>query len=129
MSSVSDLEEEDVGEPPVASAASAGGRGSGMGDMAKSTHASKGKRLSEERIYQKMSQLEHVLLRPDTYVGSVEPVTQNMWVYDPEDGGGGGGMKHRSVTFVPGLYKIFDEIQVNVSDNKQRDKNMDCIKV
>ncbi|KAL3243432.1 hypothetical protein MRX96_020499 [Rhipicephalus microplus] len=129
MSSVIDLEEEDVGEPPVASAASAGGRGNGMGDMATSTQASKGKRLSVERIYQKMSQLEHVLLRPDTYVGSVEPVTQNMWVYDPEDDDGGGGMKHRSVTFVPGLYKIFDEILVNASDNKQRDKNMDCIKI
>ena len=34
------------------------------------------KRLSVERIYQKKSQLEHILLRPDTYVGSVESVTQ-----------------------------------------------------
>ena len=34
------------------------------------------KRLSVERIYQKKSQLEHILLRPDTYIGSVEPVTQ-----------------------------------------------------
>lgn len=25
-----------------------------------------------ERIYQKKSQLEHILLRPDTYIGSVE---------------------------------------------------------
>lgn len=90
---------------------------------------SKNKRLSVERIYQKMSQLEHVLLRPDTYVGSVEPVTQTMWVYDPEDENGSGGMKNRSVTFVPGLYKIFDEILVNAADNKQRDKNMDCIKI
>lgn len=30
------------------------------------------KRLSVERIYQKKSQLEHILLRPDTYIGSVE---------------------------------------------------------
>ncbi|KAH8018574.1 hypothetical protein HPB51_008995 [Rhipicephalus microplus] len=96
MSSVSDLEEEDVGESPVGSAASAGGRGNGMDDMTKSTNVSRGKRLSVERIYQKMSQLEHVLLRPDTYVGSVEPATQNMWVYDPEDDGG--GMKHDIVT-------------------------------
>lgn len=81
-----------------------------------------------ERLYQKMSQLEHVLLRLDTYIGSVDPVTQNMWVYDPEDDDGGGVMKHRSVTFVPCLYKIFDEILVNASDNKLRDKNMDCIK-
>ncbi|XP_076307781.1 DNA topoisomerase 2-alpha-like [Tachypleus tridentatus] len=40
------------------------------------------KRLSVERIYQKKTQLEHILLRPDTYVGSVEPVTQDTpcWV-------------------------------------------------
>ena len=34
------------------------------------------KRLSVERIYQKKTQLEHILLRPDTYIGSVEHVTQ-----------------------------------------------------
>ena len=41
-----------------------------------------GKRLSIERIYQKKSQLEHILLRPDTYIGSVQPVTEKMWVLD-----------------------------------------------
>ncbi|VDK18329.1 unnamed protein product [Anisakis simplex] len=30
------------------------------------------RRMSIERIYQKKSQLEHILLRPDTYIGSVE---------------------------------------------------------
>ena len=34
------------------------------------------KRLSIERIYQKKSQIEHILLRPDSYIGSVEKVTQ-----------------------------------------------------
>lgn len=85
----------------------------------------KKKKLSVERIYQKKTQLEHILLRPDTYIGSVEPVTQNMWVYDGEEQ----GMVLRDVSFVPGLYKIFDEIIVNAADHKQRDKNMDCIKV
>lgn len=82
------------------------------------------KRLSVERIYQKKTQLEHILLRPDTYIGSVEPVTQQMWVYDDQD-----GLNCRDVTFVPGLYKIFDEILVNAADNKQRDKTMNCIKI
>uniref|UniRef100_A0AAY4DL71 DNA topoisomerase 2 n=1 Tax=Denticeps clupeoides TaxID=299321 RepID=A0AAY4DL71_9TELE len=82
------------------------------------------KRLSVERIYQKKTQLEHILLRPDTYIGSVEPLTQQMWVFDEDV-----GMNCRDVTFVPGLYKIFDEILVNAADNKQRDKNMNCIKV
>uniref|UniRef100_A0A3B3VZT5 DNA topoisomerase 2 n=1 Tax=Poecilia latipinna TaxID=48699 RepID=A0A3B3VZT5_9TELE len=82
------------------------------------------KRLSVERIYQKKTQLEHILLRPDTYIGSVEPVSQQMWVYDE-----GVGLNCRDVTFVPGLYKIFDEILVNAADNKQRDKSMSCIRV
>ncbi|XP_062859298.1 DNA topoisomerase 2-alpha [Trichomycterus rosablanca] len=82
------------------------------------------KRLSVERIYQKKTQLEHILLRPDTYVGSVEPVTQQMWVFDSDV-----GMNCRDVTFVPGLYKIFDEILVNAADNKQRDGSMNCIKI
>ncbi|XP_036124257.1 DNA topoisomerase 2-alpha [Molossus molossus] len=82
------------------------------------------KRLSIERIYQKKTQLEHILLRPDTYIGSVELVTQQMWVYDED-----AGMNYREITFVPGLYKIFDEILVNAADNKQRDPKMSCIRV
>ncbi|KAM9022892.1 DNA topoisomerase 2-beta isoform 2-T3 [Ara ararauna] len=82
------------------------------------------KKMSVERVYQKKTQLEHILLRPDTYIGSVEPLTQLMWVYDEDV-----GMNCREVTFVPGLYKIFDEILVNAADNKQRDKNMTCIKI
>jgi DNA topoisomerase-2 len=38
-------------------------------------------------------------------------------------------MELRKVTFVPGLYKIFDEILVNAADNKQRDASMKVIKV
>ncbi|XP_058140209.1 DNA topoisomerase 2-alpha isoform X1 [Dasypus novemcinctus] len=82
------------------------------------------KRLSIERIYQKKTQLEHILLRPDTYIGSVELVTQQLWVYDEDI-----GINYREVTFVPGLYKIFDEILVNAADNKQRDPKMSCIRV
>ena len=38
-------------------------------------------------------------------------------------------MVHRDVSFVPGLYKIFDEILVNASDNKVRDKTMSALDV
>ncbi|XP_039593428.1 DNA topoisomerase 2-beta [Polypterus senegalus] len=82
------------------------------------------KKMSVERVYQKKTQLEHILLRPDTYIGSVEPLTQQMWVFDEDV-----GMNLREITYVPGLYKIFDEILVNAADNKQRDKNMSCIKI
>ncbi|PWZ27424.1 DNA topoisomerase 2 [Zea mays] len=76
-----------------------------------------------EEMYQKKTQLEHILLRPDTYIGSVEKHTQTLWVYED------GAMVNRSVTYVPGLYKIFDEILVNAADNKQRDPKMDALRV
>ncbi|CAK7330893.1 unnamed protein product [Dovyalis caffra] len=76
-----------------------------------------------EETYQKKSQLEHILLRPDTYIGSIEKHAQTLWVLENDK------MVHRSVTYVPGLYKIFDEILVNAADNKQRDPKMDSLKV
>ena len=47
-----------------------------------------------------------------------------MWVYEGDE-----GMVKREVTYVPGLYKIFDEILVNAADNKQRDPKMDTIRI
>ncbi|KAL8576595.1 DNA topoisomerase 2-alpha [Nucella lapillus] len=96
----------------------------GGGDHGK---GSKGgiKHLTVERIYQKKTQLEHILLRPDTYIGSVESVTQQMWVMNDETN----QMELREISYVPGLYKIFDEIIVNAADNKVRDPTMDTIKV
>lgn len=76
-----------------------------------------------EEVYQKKTQLEHILLRPDTYIGSIEKHTQSLWVFEQDL------MVHRPITFVPGLYKIFDEILVNAADNKQRDPKMDSLKV
>ena len=60
-------------------AAPAGAKENGVGKKAK---AGNNKRLSVERIYQKKTQLEHILLRPDTYIGSVQPVTEKMWILD-----------------------------------------------
>jgi DNA topoisomerase-2 len=48
----------------------------GSGDCSPHPKAKGAKRLSVERIYQKKTQLEHILLRPDTYIGSIEAVTQ-----------------------------------------------------
>ncbi len=47
-----------------------------------------------------------------------------MWVFDEDI-----GMQLRDISYVPGLYKIFDEVLVNAADNKQRDKNMTCIRI
>lgn len=67
-------------------------------------------------------QIEHILLRPN--IGSVEKVTKQMWVYDSQD-----GMVLRDVSYVPQLYKIFDEILVNIADDKICDQKMTIIKI
>lgn len=88
--------------------------------------AKTGKKLAIEDIYQKKSQLEHILLRPDTYIGSVEYTEKTpMWIYDSEKE----KLVLKDIQYVPGLYKIFDEILVNAADNKQRDPKMNCIKI
>ncbi|CAK5022619.1 unnamed protein product [Meloidogyne enterolobii] len=77
-----------------------------------------------EATYKKVSQLEHVLLRPDTYIGSIQYTQTSTWVYDSETD----KLVYREISYVPGLYKIFDEILVNAADNKQRDPKMNTIK-
>ena len=71
---------------------------------------------SVENTYKKKTQLEHILLRPDTYIGSVDMQQQAMWVVDDTDEQRP-RMVHKQISYVPGLYKIFDEIIVNAADN------------
>ncbi|QDZ25819.1 DNA topoisomerase II [Chloropicon primus] len=94
-----------------------------------------------EQTYQKLSQLEHILLRPDTYVGSIERQQQNVWILKEEEEDRSDAMdcndcsppslsfEHKAIEFVPGLYKIFDEILVNACDHSVRDSSMDTLRV
>ena len=68
---------------------------------------------------------EHVLNRPDTYVGSVQPEKLSAYVYDLEST----GMVSREITVIPALYKIVDEILVNAADNTQRENPTTRIEV
>ena len=77
-----------------------------------------------EEIYQKKTQLEHILLRPDTYVGQ-QKTEALARVYDKD----ANKLVQRQMSFVPGLYKIFDEILVNATDNKVRDPTMVTLRV
>ncbi|KAG1725573.1 DNA topoisomerase [Suillus paluster] len=83
------------------------------------------KNKTASETYTKLSQLEHILKRPDSYIGSVETITVPMWTYDSENK----RMVHREVKYVPGFFKIVDEILVNAADNKINDASMDTIKV
>lgn len=70
--------------------------------------------------YQKLEQRQHVLTRPGMYIGSIEEDTYDTWVYDFEDS----KMIKREIKYVPGLFKIFDEILVNAIDHSIRLKVM-----
>ncbi|CAJ0631421.1 12292_t:CDS:2 [Entrophospora sp. SA101] len=67
-----------------------------------------------EETYIKLTPIEHVLKRPDTYVGSVEAITDKQWIYNAEED----KLEYKEITYVPAFFKIFDEILVNAADNK-----------
>jgi len=79
-------------------------------------------------VYRKMTPLEHVLARPDTYIGSVE-TERAEHSYVLADDNGGTVMAWRPVTYNPGLYKIVDEIIVNAIDQSVLDPSVDKIAV
>ncbi|ODV85564.1 hypothetical protein CANARDRAFT_198612 [[Candida] arabinofermentans NRRL YB-2248] len=87
--------------------------------------APKKQKTSASDQYQKLSQLEHILKRPDTYIGSVERIESEQWVLNEEME----TMEKKTVSIVPGLFKIFDEILVNAADNKIRDPSMKKIDI
>ena len=60
--------------------------------------------------WEKLSHLEHVLQRPDSYVGAVKPDTESCWCLDS------GRFVKKDLTYSPALLKIFDEILVNALD-------------
>ncbi|KAA6382429.1 MAG: putative DNA topoisomerase 2, partial [Streblomastix strix] len=78
---------------------------------------SESKTKEAKEKYEKMTHKEHVLARPDMYAGSRESTEATMWVVNEELG----KMVEEQIKYIPVLYKIFDEILVNASDNKHRD--------
>ena len=66
--------------------------------------------------YQKKSDKQHIIDNPDTYIGSIENVDAEMWVYD--DVSQKIILKH--IEYIPGLYKLFDEGIVNCRDHVLR---------
>lgn len=63
--------------------------------------------------YQRKTDKQHILDNPDTYIGSVENVDANMWVYDDANN----KIVLKNIEYVPGLYKLFDEGVVNCRDH------------
>jgi DNA topoisomerase-2 len=65
------------------------------------------------------SHIEHVLLRPEIYIGSVITKKQVDWVYDIPSG----KMVQKEIMLNPGLVKIIFEVIDNAVDNSKRSNN------
>jgi hypothetical protein len=108
---VFDMSDNDENVAPPSKGSKPAPKGSGKKVLASNNNegnvpaSEKGSKKTVEQMYQKKTQLEHILLRPDTYIGSVEPLTTKMFVFNDKTE----RMVNRDITYTPGLYKIFDE--------------------
>lgn len=84
---------------------------------------------SNSERYQKLDHKEHVLLRPDTYVGSVVTETRNLFVVEDTKDITNIKIVNKPVNFNPGFLKLFDEILTNASDHYIRTSQVKYIKV
>lgn len=95
-----------------------------------------GKESDELKKYQKMTDREHILRKPDTYIGSIETTDTSEYVMDDTIGIENDAaesvssdsapntllpkLNRRAITYIPGLYKLFDEGMVNMRDHVVR---------
>jgi len=89
--------------------------------------------------YQKMTDREHILKKPDTYIGTIEPTETMEYVMDvalatvtnaADEATAAAAtatatatataLTRRNITYIPGLYKLFDEGMVNMRDHVVR---------
>jgi len=79
--------------------------------------------------YQKLTHKEHVLLRPDMYIGSIVNETKNLFVVEDPNDIQNIKIINKSVNLNPGFFKLFDEILTNASDHSIRSGEVKYIKV
>ena len=104
--------------PKVASKSAAGAAAAAAGP------ADAGNTQETENLqkYQKMTDREHILKKPDTYIGTIEPTETMEYVMDVADTAAATAtaLTRRNITYIPGLYKLFDEGMVNMRDHVVR---------
>ena len=88
----------------------------------KPVEAPQGKSIEEK--FRKLSDIEHVLLRPGMWVGSTKPREDEIFLMNEE-----GKLTPRKVAYNPSLMKIFDEIVSNSIDEHRRNPKLNEIKV
>jgi len=90
------------------------------------------KKSIEER-YKKLTQREHVLLRPATYIGSITSELKEMFSIDTNieeiEDISKIKIEKKIISYNPGYLKIFDEILSNASDHYLRTGKVKYIKI
>jgi DNA topoisomerase-2 len=76
-----------------------------------------------EDKYKVLNHIEHILLRPQTYLGSNKPHTSTKWIFKEDK------MVQEEVTYVPSFLKIFDEILTNAVDEHKRNPDLNKVEV
>ena len=79
--------------------------------------------------YVKLTPIEHVLLRPDTYIGSIQTENRQMFVATDYDKLNDIKIEYKPINYNPGFIKIFDEVIVNASDQSIRTSGVSYIKI
>ena len=72
-----------------------------------------------------LSDVGHVLKRPNMYIGETTNVTDSLYIFDEESN----TIKEKEFEYNAGLFKIFDEILDNAVDETEKDKTCNTIKV
>ena len=79
---------------------------------------------SIEQKYRKLSDIEHVLLRPGMYVGSTKSREEDVWLISDEK-----KLTKQKITYNPAFLKLFDEIVSNSVDEHRRNPKLNEIRV
>jgi DNA topoisomerase-2 len=75
--------------------------------------------INENTLYfdvQQKTDKQHILDNPDTYIGSVETIDSDMWIMNEA----GDKIVEKNISYIPGLFKLFDEGIVNCRDHVVR---------
>ena len=75
--------------------------------------------------YKKYTQIEHILARPGMYIGDTKCTSEECWIVNTETN----VAEFKVCKWNPGIFKIFDEILVNATDEVQRNNAVKCIKI
>jgi len=66
--------------------------------------------------YQQKTDKQHILDNPDTYIGSVEEIDSIQWILNEDNS----KIIEKTIRYIPGLFKLFDEGVVNCRDHVVR---------